>query len=255
MTIRTLIVDDEPPARSKIRTFLGPEEDFEVVGECGSGTEAISAIRRETPDLVFLDIQMPELDGFSVIEAVGASDMPTTVFVTAFDQYAVKAFDFHAVDYLLKPFDRNRFREALVQIRRQLGRADAGNLNRQLVTLLEDLRKAESYAERLAIKTSSGVSFLKTEEIQWVDAAGNYVRLNTHDGESHLLRETLTALEKRLDPKRYVRVHRSTIVNVERIREIRAQSHGEHLIVMESGQRLTLSRSYRDRVHDLILRA
>ena len=255
MIIRTLIVDDEPLARSKIRTFLTGEEDFEVVGECGSGTEAISAIEHQAPDLVFLDIQMPELDGFSVIEAIGASEMPTTVFVTAFDQYAVKAFDFHAVDYLLKPFDRARFREALSQIRRQLERTDTSSLNRQLVTLLEDLKKAETYAERLAVKTSSGVSFLRTEEIHWVDAAGNYVRLNTQDGENHLLRETLSALEKRLDPKRFVRVHRSTIVNVERIREIRAQSHGEHLIIMEQGQRLTLSRSYRDRVHDLILQA
>ena len=255
MTIRTLIVDDEPLARSKIRTFLTSEADFEVVGECGSGSEAIAAIERQTPDLVFLDIQMPERDGFSVIDYIGADRMPTTVFVTAFDQYAVKAFDFHAVDYLLKPFDRARFRQALAQIRHQLERTDASSLNRQLVTLLEDLRKADTYAERLAVKTSSGVSFLRTDEIYWVDAAGNYVRLNTADGESHLLRETLTALERRLDPKRFVRVHRSTIVNVERIREIRSQDHGEHLIIMELGQRLTLSRSYRERVHDLILQA
>jgi two-component system LytT family response regulator len=255
LTIRTLIVDDEPLARSKIQTFLAAEEDFEVVGECGSGTEAISAIKKQHPDLVFLDVQMPELDGFSVIEAIGATEMPTTVFVTAFDQYAVKAFDFHAVDYLLKPFDRGRFRESLSQIRNQLERSDTSDLNRQLVTLLEDLKKADDFTERLAVKTSSGVSFLRTEEIHWVDAAGNYVRLNTQDGDSHLLRETLTALEMRLDPKRFVRVHRSTIVNVERIREIRAQSHGEHLIIMEMGQRLTLSRGYRDRVHDLILRA
>ena len=254
MSIRTLIVDDEPLARSKIRTFLTSEGDFEVVGECGSGTEAIAAIESETPDLVFLDIQMPELDGFSVIEAIGAAKMPATIFVTAFDQYAVRAFDFHAVDYLLKPFDRARFREALGQIRGQLERMDASTLNRQLVTLLEGLKKAGTYADRLAVKTSSGLSFLKTDEIHWVDAAGNYVRLNTREGENHLLRETLTALEKRLDPQRFVRVHRSTIVNVEHIREIRSQSHGEHLIIMDSGQRLTLSRSYRDRVHDLILR-
>jgi len=254
LTIRTLIVDDEPLARSKIRTFLGAEEDFEVVGECGTGTEAISAIQQQAPDLIFLDIQMPELDGFSVIEAIGASEMPATVFVTAFDQYAVKAFEFHAVDYLLKPFDRARFREALGQIRGQMERSDTSRLNRQLTTLLESLQKAGNYAERLAVKTSSGVSFLRADELHWVDAAGNYVRLNTHNGENHLLRETLSALEKRLDPKRFVRVHRSTIVNVERIREIRAQSHGEHIIIMESGQRLTLSRSYRDRVHDLILR-
>jgi len=198
---------------------------------------------------------MPELDGFSVIEAIGAGEMPATVFVTAFDQYAVRAFDFHAVDYLLKPFDRARFREALGQIRHQMERTDTSSLNSQLADLLKDLHRAEHYTERLAIKTASGVSFLKTDEIHWVDAAGNYVRLNTCDGESHLMRETLGALEKRLDPKRFVRVHRSTIVNVERIREIRAQSHGEHLIIMEKGQRLTLSRSYRDKVHNLILQA
>lgn len=254
MTIRTLIVDDEPLARSKIRKFLEPEAEFEVVGDCGSGIEAIAFIEKQAPDLVFLDVQMPEADGFSVIEAVGASRMPATVFVTAFDQYAVKAFEFHAVDYLLKPFDRARFREALDQIRAQQQRSDATRLNQQISLLLEDLKRAETYSERLAVKTSSGVSFLKIDEIHWVDAAGNYVRLNTGNGESHLLRETLTGLSKRLDPNRFVRVHRSTIVNVERIRELRAQGHGEHLIIMDSGQRLTLSRSYRDRVHDLILR-
>ena len=152
-------------------------------------------------------------------------------------------------------FDRNRFLEALRQIRHQVELTDTTRLNRQLLTLLEDLQHSGGYDERLAIKTSSGVTFLRTDDIDWVDAAGNYVRLNTHDGESHLLRETMRALEKRLDPKRFVRVHRSTIVNVERIREIRAQTHGEHLIVMTNGQRLTLSRSYRDKVHDLILRA
>ena len=255
MTIRTLIVDDEPLARSKIRTFLASEDDFEVVGECGSGAEAITAIELQDPDLVFLDVQMPELDGFAVIKAIGAIEMPPTVFVTAFDQYAIKAFEFHAVDYLLKPFDRPRFREALGQIRHQTDRADTQRLNRQLATLLEDLKKSNEYAQRLAVKTSGGVSLLKTDEIHWIDAAGNYVRLNTQDGENHLLRETLSALEERLDPRRFVRVHRSTIVNVERIREIRSQSHGEHLIIMELGQRLTMSRSYRDRVHNRILRA
>lgn len=255
MTIRTLIVDDEPLARSKIRHFLDSQRDFEVVGECGNGSDAISVIKDVSPDLVFLDIQMPGLDGFSVIESVGASRMPTTVFVTAYDQYAVRAFDFHAIDYLLKPFDRNRFLEALHQIRQQLQLADTSRLNHQLMTLLEDLQHSSGYDERLAVKTSSGVTFVRTDEIDWIDAAGNYVRLNTRDGDSHLLRETMRALEDRLDPKRFVRVHRSTIVNVERIREIRAQTHGEHLILMTNGQRLTLSRSYRDRVHDLILRA
>jgi len=255
LTIRTLIVDDEPLARSKIRTFLDREDDFEIVGECGSGREAVAAIEEQSPNLVFLDVQMPEQDGFSVIEAIGADKMPPTVFVTAFDQYAVKAFEFHAVDYLLKPFDRARFVEALAQIRQLLDRTDVTQLNRHLMTLLEDLKHADEYTERLAVRTSSGVAFLKVGDLHWVDAAGNYVRLNTEDGDSHLLRETMSALEKRLDPKRFVRVHRSTIVNVERIREIRAQSHGEHLIIMEKGQRLTLSRSYRERVHDLILRA
>lgn len=255
MTIRTLIVDDEPLARSKIRHFLDSEGDFEIVGECGTGTEAISAITDEGPDLVFLDIQMPGLDGFSVIESIGAGRMPTTIFVTAYDQYAVRAFDFHAVDYLLKPFDRNRFLEALRQVRQQVELADTSRLNRQLMTLLDDLQHTGGYDERLAVKTTRGVVFVKAEDIDWVDAAGNYVRLNTHDDESHLLRETMSALEKRLDPKHFVRVHRSTIVNVERIKEIRAQTHGEHLIIMANGQRLTLSRSYRDKVHNLILRA
>jgi two-component system LytT family response regulator len=255
LTIRTLIVDDEPLARSKIRHFLDSEQDFEVVGECGNGNEAISAINQQAPDLVFLDVQMSGLDGFSVIESVGADRMPTTVFVTAYDQYAIRAFDFHAIDYLLKPFDRKRFYDAVRLVRERFEMADTSRLNRRLMTLLEGLQQSEDHVERLAVKTASGVTFVKSGDIDWVDAAGNYVRLNTRDGEAHLLRETMRALEQRLDAKRFVRVHRSTIVNVERIQEIRAQTHGEHLIVMANGQRLTLSRSYRDKVHDLILRA
>lgn len=250
--IRTLIVDDEPLARRKIRKFLEAEEEFEVIAECGDGREAIFAIEDTKPDLVFLDVQMPEQDGFSVIEAIGPDRMPATVFVTAYDRYAIKAFNFHAVDYLLKPFDRSRFRQAVGQIVEQVERVDSKELNRQLLSLLEDLKSEDQFSDRLAVKEAGGVVFVKVEEIDWIDAAGNYVRLNTRSGEAHLLRDTMSAIESRLDPQIFARVHRSTIVNLERIREIRPQAHGEHLIILDGSQRLTLSRSYKDKLQSLI---
>jgi len=250
MTIRTVIVDDEPPARAKIRSFLEPENDVEVIAECGDGPEAVAVIRRQTPDLLFLDIEMPGLDGLEVIEEVGAAKMPVTVFVTAFDRYAVKAFEKHAVDYLLKPFDRERFRRTLIQVRDQLGRSENQQLNHQLQTLLDSLKGKQEFTDRLTVKSPRGMTFLRTEEIDWVDAAGNYVRLNA-EGNAYLMRETMSSLEKRLDPARFLRIHRSTIVNIERIREIRPLQHGEHLVILDSGQRLTLSRSYRSKLDEL----
>lgn len=250
--IRTLIVDDEPLARRKIRGFLDRESDFVVVGECGDGREAIGAIESSKPDLVFLDVQMPEIDGFDVIDKIGAERMPATVFVTAFDQYAVRAFDFHAVDYLLKPFDRARFREAIDQALDHIDRARSQEVNRQLLSLMQGLHHHDATRDRLAIRTSGRVVLVSTEEIDWIDAAGNYVRLNTRQGDHHLLRETMASMEKRLDPNSFVRIHRSTIVNVDRIREIDPQAQGEHMVIMQGGQRLTLSRSYRKHLHRLI---
>lgn len=253
--MRTLIVDDEPLAREKLRGFLEKEADVEILGECRDGREALETIESQQPDLVFLDVQMPEMDGFEVLENLDEEKLPTVIFVTAYDQYALKAFDVHAVDYLLKPFDRQRFTDALDRARSDRERQQVGDVKRQLLELLQDVESRRAkYPERLVIKTSGRVVFLKVSEIDWVDAAGNYVRL--HSGtESHMLRETMGRLEERLDPEKFLRIHRSTIVNIECIRELQQQFHGDYLVVLKNGQRLTLSRSYRDRIQDLLNRS
>ena len=255
MAIKTIIVDDEPLAREKLRGFLEKEGDVEIIGECRDGREALEAIEGEGPDLVFLDVQMPEMDGFEVLDNLEPEDLPTVIFVTAYDQYALKAFDVHAVDYLLKPFDRKRLGEALGRARSELERQQVGDVKRQLLALLRDVESRRSkYPARLVIKTSGRVVFLKVDEIDWVDAAGNYVRLHA-GAESHMLRETMGRLEERLDPEKFLRIHRSTIVNIERIQELQQQFHGDYLVVLKNGQRLTLSRSYRDRIQELLNRS
>lgn len=250
--MRTLIVDDEPLAREKLRGFLEQEDDVEIIGECRDGREAVETIDRERPDVIFLDIQMPELDGFDVLEQIDEVAMPTVIFTTAFDQYAIKAFDVHAVDYLLKPFDRERFRTALDRARGELQRQQADAVKDQLMSLLSDVATRETrHPDRLVVKTSGRVVFVKISDIDWVDAAGNYVRLHA-GGESHMLRETMGRLEKRLDDQQFIRIHRSTIVNIECIRELQQQFHGDYLVVLKSGQRLTLSRSYREKIQHLL---
>jgi two-component system LytT family response regulator len=245
--IRTLIVDDEPLARQRLRTLLQDEPDVEVVGECAGGREAIAAIGRQAPDLVFLDVQMPAPDGFGVIQAVGVERMPAVIFVTAYDRYALQAFEVQALDYLLKPFDRDRFRKALGRARAQLERSRAGDLGDRLAALLEDVQGGRKPVERLVIKSGGRVFFLRAAEIDWVEAAGNYLRL--HVGrEVHLLRETLNGLEARLDPEQFLRIHRSTLVNVERIREIQPLFHGDGVVVLRDGTELPMSRGYRQQL-------
>jgi len=256
VSIRTLVVDDEPLAREKLRTFLESEDDLEVIGEAGDGREAILTIERERPDLVFLDVQMPELDGFQVLAHLDAEAVPRVIFVTAFDQYAIKAFEVHALDYLLKPFDRERLRESVARARSEIQDGEGGpkgsEMREQLVDLLRDLEKERpKHPERLVIKNSGRIVFLPVAEIDWIDAAGNYVRINT-GGESHMLRETMSRLEERLDPDLFLRIHRSTIVNVGRIKEMQQQFHGDYVVVLTGGQRLTLSRSYRERLQELL---
>ncbi|MEM8963686.1 MAG: LytTR family DNA-binding domain-containing protein [Acidobacteriota bacterium] len=254
MAIRTLIVDDEPLARDKIRGFLDEETSVEIIGECRDGQEALVAIERDKPDLLFLDIQMPELDGFEVIDNLDPeSTPPVVIFVTAYDQYAIKAFDVHAVDYLLKPYDRSRFRAALERARGELERRETEDLRSQLQGLLEDLKtqRGTEYPDRLVIKTSGRVVLVPVDEIEWVDAAGNYVRIHA-GGDSYMMRETMSGLEKRLDPARFLRIHRSTIVALSVIKELQQQFHGDYLVILRNGQRLTLSRSYRDKVQELL---
>ena len=252
MAIKTLIIDDEPLAREKLHGFLEGAEDIEIIAECRDGREALETIEKQSPDLVFLDVQMPEMDGFEVLANLDAESLPTVVFVTAFDQYAIKAFDVHAVDYLLKPYDRQRFSQALERARAEVERRQAGDMKSQLLALLQDVeQRGPSYPERLVVKSSGRVILIKVDDLDWVDAAGNYVRLHAGN-ESHLLRETMGRLESRLDPDRFLRIHRSTIVNIERIKELQQQFHGDYLVVLKNGQRLTLSRSYRDKIQGLL---
>jgi two-component system LytT family response regulator len=250
MKIRTLIVDDEPLARERMRSLLAAEPDIAIVGECRDGREAVEAIRRDSPDLVFLDVQIPELDGFQVLEAIGADRAPAIIFVTAYDQYALQAFEVHAVDYLLKPFDEERFRRALARAR-QAWAGEKGELSEKLLSLLHELKAPQGYLERLVVKSAGRLFFLRTDEIEWVESAGNYVCLHVR-GESHLLRETMAGLESRLDPARFVRIHRTAIVNIDQVKELRPLFHGEYLVLLRDGTELTLSRGYRDRLQEVI---
>jgi two-component system LytT family response regulator len=247
--IRTLVVDDEPIARARVLALLGEEPDIEVVGECASGPQAVSAIAEKSPDLVFLDIQMPELDGFGVARAVGPQRMPAVVFVTAHDQHALRAFEVHALDYLLKPFSAQRFKAALSHARQQLAQRHATAIGQQLLDIMPTMSPPstprEPVRDRLVVKSSGRVHFVRIAEIDWCEAAGNYVSLHVGP-QTHLIRETMGRLEAQLDQQQFVRIHRSTIVNVDRIHELRSSFNGDHLVVLRDGTRLTLSRGYRD---------
>lgn len=250
--IRTVIVDDEPIARRGLRTHLASEKDFEIVGECRNGREAVAVIDQQSPDLVFLDVQMPEMNGFEVIEAIGTERMPAIIFVTAYDKYALRAFDVHAIDYLLKPFDVERFSRALQRARQQIEHNTINDLSRRLNGLLTDLRTAPArkYAERLVIKSSGRIFFLSASEIDWIEAADNYARIHS-GGEEHLLRETMSSLEKRLDPEQFVRIHRSRIVNIGRVKELQPLFRGEYEIKLQDGTRLESGRGYRANLQQL----
>jgi two-component system LytT family response regulator len=247
--IKTLIVDDEPLARERLANLLGPIEDIDIVGQCRDGEETVTAIHDTTPDLVFLDIQMPNMSGFDVIDAVGAEAMPLVIFVTAYDQHALRAFQVRALDYLLKPFDRERFNEALQRARKQLERDETGDIGRRLLALVKDLRRDQPRSDRLVVKSGGRLFFLRADEIDWVEAAGNYVRLHVGNS-SHLLRETMTSIESRLDPEKFFRIHRCRIVNMDRIQELQPWLNGEYAVVLRTGERLTLSRGYREKLQE-----
>ena len=248
--IRTLVVEDEPMARERVLSLLQQQPDIEVVGECGDGAQAVSAIERLDPELVFLDVQIPVMDGFGVIRAVSPERMPMVVFTTAYDEYALRAFEVHALDYLLKPFDRARFQRALDRVRESRERRRAGDLGRRLLAMVQDLKpEAEPAPERMVVKSGGRIFFIRVDEIEWVDAAGNYVRLHVK-GEAHLFRETMTAMEKRLDAAQFVRIHRSHIVNIAHVKELQPGIAGEQVVVLRGGARLTLSRGYRARLRE-----
>lgn len=251
---RVLIADDEPLARERLRSLLANAPGMEVIGECADGPSAIAAIQQMKPDLVFLDVQMPGNTGFDVIEAIGPAKMPFVIFVTAYDKYALRAFDVHALDYLLKPFDRDRFDQALARARQQLDRQSGGELERRLLELVQDLKPAAQRLERFVIKSGGRVFFVRAADIDWIEAAGNYVKLHVGT-ESHLFRETMNAIESQLDPDNFFRIHRSHIVNIERVKELQPWFNGEYVVFLKSGTRLTLSRGYREKLQDRIGRS
>ncbi len=251
MTIRAVIVDDEPLARRRIRSLLVEAEDVEVIAECANGKEAIQAIEESPPDLLFLDIQMPELDGFDVLQAIGVGHVAVVIFVTAYDQFALRAFEAHALDYLLKPFDDERFEAALERARERIRQQQGGDLDRRLRALLEEVRGDRGYLQRLVVPSGRRSVFIRTEEIDWIEAERNYVRLHV-GGRSYLLRENLSHIEAALDPAKFCRIHRSTIVNIDRIQAVESLFQGEYLVVLHDGTKLTSGRSYRRSLHALL---
>ena len=246
MSIRVLLSDDEALALERLRSLLQDEPDLQIVAECGDGNSAIALIKKEKPDLVFLDVQMPEVDGFGVVSALQRDHLPLTVFVTAYDRYAMKAFEVHALDYLLKPVGKERLSEALEHARKQLVHPSETMFQRRVLDMLADLEARQKSPERIVIKSDGEIVCLKPQEIDWAESAGNYVCLHV-GAATHILRETITALETRLG-RQFLRVHRSTLVNVDRIKTLRPSLYGDYAILLRDGTKLTLSRGFRETV-------
>ena len=249
MSIRALIVDDEALARKRIRTLLREHPEIDIVAECSNGEEAIDAVEAHRPDLLFLDVQMPGLSGFDVLRTLGER-APLVIFVTAFDQYALEAFRVSAVQYLLKPVEREEFSSAVQRAERLLQEPKGESLN-AISDLLKQIGKPPTFLQRIVVKSRGRTLFLKIDDVDWFESEGNYVRIHIK-GEKHLLRETMGGIEEKLDPQLFVRIHRTAIVNLERIEELSPTSHGEYRVVLRGGARLTLSRVYRDRIEPLL---
>jgi two-component system LytT family response regulator len=250
-SIRVLLVDDEPLAREMLREMLDGDPDVRIVGESCNGREALEAIRAEAPDLIFLDVQMPEVGGFEVLESLGKEKLPYVIFVTAYDKYAVRAFEVKALDYLLKPFDQERFDISWQRAKTQLANDRNGGTDQRILSLLEELKAGNRYLERLVIKAGGRIYFLDTREIDWIEAEGNYVSVHSAK-KSHLLRETISSLESQLDPKKFVRIHRSSIVRLDFIQELQPWFHGEYRVILHDGTQLTLSRNHRDKLQEAL---
>lgn len=249
--ITTLIVDDEALARKFIRRMLKEDHEVEVLGECNDGKSAVAMIQKRKPDVVFLDVQMPAMDGFAVLEAIGVEQLPEVIFTTAYQKYAIRAFELHALDYLLKPFDQTRFRDAMRHAKERLNQRQQEDGRLQISALLENMKAQSKYLERLIIKADGRISFLSTREINWIEADDKYVHLHTAKA-CRMVRQTLNAMETQLDPKKFRRIHRSAIVNIERIKELEPTFNGEHVVHLEDGTKLTLSRTYREKLFELL---
>src|ERR1700733_3879499 len=253
--LRVIIADDERLARKKLHILLESEPEVQVVAECEDGRQTISAVHAHLPDLLLLDIQMPDLDGFQVLNEVPPGEMPVVIFTSAYDQYAIRAFEAHALDYLLKPFDQERLHHAIERARWELHKSQDREITHRILDLLSqvksDMLPAPSSEGRLVIRAKGRVVFLNLSEIDWIEASANYVRLNVGK-ESHLFRETIGRISERLNPNHFVRVHRSTIVNVRKIKELIPVNSGEYIVVLKSGKELSCSRSYRGALESMI---
>jgi two-component system LytT family response regulator len=248
--IRTIIVDDEKPARTRLLALLEPRSDIEVVGVARDGREAVELVRTRKPDLLFLDIHMPELDGFGVLREISPTRLPLTIFVTAHDRYAVRAFEAHAVDYLLKPFSDERFETALEHARESLMHAAKTDWISRISNLLGEeapVNQGAGPLERIVLRAGGRVTFVELKDLDWISAAGVYLHLHI-SGKTHLYRSSISAFLQRLDPHRFVRIHRSTVINTDRIRELRPRGHGDFTVVLHDGRELTLSRAYRSQL-------
>ena len=251
LPIRALIVDDEALARKFIRRMLKDDRDFEIIGECSNGKEAVAIIKKQSPDAVFLDVQMPEMDGLAVLESIGIERLPEIIFTTAYEQYAVRAFELHALDYLLKPFDQPRFKDAIKYAKERFRSGRHNDGRTQISALLENIKNKPQHLERLVIKSGGRITFLRTDEINWIEADDKYVHLHTSQARP-MVRQTLSAMEEQLDPAKFRRIHRSAIVNIERIAELQPLFSGEYSILLQDGTKLTLSRNYKDKLFDLL---
>jgi two-component system, LytTR family, response regulator len=249
--IRTVIADDENLARQKLRILLAAEPGIHIVAECKNGQETLDALQAYRPDMLMLDVQMPDVDGFELLKRVSAEQMPIVIFTTAYDQYAIRAFEAHALDYLLKPFDRERLHRAIERARTELLKSSDPEFTKRLLALLTDAKPASRTDQRLVIKAAGRVVFLDVEEIEWIEAAANYVRLYAGK-ESYLLRGSIGRIAERLDPTQFVRIHRSTIVNVRNIRELQPCNSGEFMVILRNGKELSGSRGYRSMLQSLI---
>ncbi|TAK67572.1 MAG: response regulator transcription factor [Bacteroidetes bacterium] len=255
MSIRTLIVDDEPLAREGVRLLLEKDPEFSIVRECGSGSQALESLKQHTVDLLFLDIQMPEMNGFEVLSHIPGAKMPVVIFVTAYDQFAVQAFKVHALDYLLKPFSDKEFYDVLNHTKEFLKLKSLEPLTERLSDLLFDMNgkrgdtkaKYEQYVSRIAVSSKGNIILVPVEEIDWVEAADYYVYLHTK-GKSHILRETLSTLEEKLNPDQFIRIHRSSIVRIDMIQEIRPFFEGESVVMMKDGTKLKLGKTYKQKL-------
>ena len=249
--VRALIVDDEPLAREGIRQMLAKYSGIDIVGEAKDGVHATELIQSTKPDVVFLDIQMPGLDGFGVVREIGPEKMPVVVFVTAFDEFALQAFEIHAIDYLLKPIDPERFKEAVGHALSQIALRDTTSVNQKLLNLLQGIAPARQYLQRVAIKSSGKVAFVNTQDVDWIQANGDYIWIYSK-GKKNLVREKIGELHQKLDPQHFARIHRSTIVNVNRIKDLEPLFYGDYAVNLNDGTKLTLSRSYRNKVFSLL---